>query len=466
MKKILTLYRQHYETVNLAIFALFLAVTCFWGKFIYATLALACLYIIFYDLNKSLKLLAFFSCFTVLYPYDLFNLSVFKLLLCVLVLRCTIAHIINLIKKREEVNFPLLVVLLIFLIYIVMPFHTIKLSTVVIYACITILIYFLVLHKKSIRISEIAEYMCIGLIVSSVFYLFKFISPELNSKIAVYPLSFKKDFIKFSGLMTHPNNFSKQSVIALTFLTISYCIGQMSSFKFYLYFSSISVISLFTISRSFLLLFCLLCVIFLIYKIIKDGKKAIKPVLIFVSIMLVLLIIFIPELKLYLARITEGTNLPKLPSGERLELIYEGKIKYDPGRLGLWQIYLNHWSANPMSILFGYGVAHANVGMMFAHNSFIQFLWEHGLVGYIIIAVVVVVLIKQYRPNNKWFMLFMTLPVLILLSIEINSSETFPILIILSLSLLGNLSTADSQTVDKAPEAISSTKHTLSHKDK
>ena len=67
-------------------------------------------------------------------------------------------------------------------------------------------------------------------------------------------------------------------------------------------------------------------------------------------------------------------------------------------------MYLISWVHSPYTILFGWGANGPNIGRMDAHNAFIKYLHRHGIVGYALLAILIIYMIdfKKFKANIAW----------------------------------------------------------------
>lgn len=401
MKKQIAKYKQHYEITNYIIIAILLAISCFVKNFCFVPLIFAILLTPFYSLTQNLKMLLFIFPFQILYidckvnPFYIFMYS--------MLIVTFIKYIIEVVKKSKKVNMKLLIVLAAMFVYLFLPMHTISVGRILTFLMIYLAIYLAYEYREEIDFEKIITVFCLSFILSCGFYFFKFISPYLNQ---IIPIIDTGNHFRFQALFWHPGNMATNGIIILTALAALLYVEKINIQKFIVLFCSIYSLNILTLARDFIVSFAILMLIFLILYTIKFKKAGLKNVGIIILSLLICSLCLNYQFRLMIGRYNEGVEMPVLPTDkDTLDKIYSGEIHYDPGRLGLWKLYLTDWSSSITTILFGRGVARAGIGEMTSHNLAIHYLWANGIFGYVLLLCLACVLVNFKKINKQCVLL-------------------------------------------------------------
>lgn len=432
---------------------IFLFISCFYRPFAYLALSTLVLLYIVGNTNDILCAFLFY------YPFQLITVlgPIQKITMIFLL---GIRLLIGLIKKERKLHIPQLVLAISFVVYISVPFYrSVTISSLYIYYVVIALIYLVFELKDEIDITELVKAYCIGIIISSLMSLFRPISSYLNS-ILFIPAG---EYTRLASLTENPNYFVRGTLPVLCMLLVLKYYKKIGNIGFTLLFFPTFIFSYLTISRNFILSFLIALAIFVVMYLIKYKNKAIKFLLIFTLSLTFVCGIFFPVTKAYLFRFE---NSPELTSSmlvedvssnkttitnsisrgylflsdyiegsdEWWEAVKTGKIKYDPGRIGIWKLNLKDWSLSWISVLFGKGIGAPQVGQMHAHNIFIEELRHLGLVGFsLLIAFIVSTFVGKVKLKKLLPFTIFILPILFFDSFEalLNLSLTLIIFAIL-----------------------------------
>ena len=120
---------------------------------------------------------------------------------------------------------------------------------------------------------------------------------------------------------------------------------------------------------------------------------------------------------------------------EEFEMVLNGELFYDPGRIGIWKLYFLQIFQSPKSFLFGYGILGPVIGKMYhAHNSAIEFMYRFGFVGYILLILLIISIIgfKNLRKVKKFAtLLIYIVGVYSMILLDCNSAEMIPWLMLM-----------------------------------
>lgn len=458
MNKFLKFCKEKYLMISYIIISFFLLLACFFEPCAYMVVVACVLFALFFKVENILKIILF------TFPFQLALLTtqkigLFNVLLLILTFIIGIKYILELFKKQKKINLKILIPIIIFLIYIALPFNKFSLTRFGNFVVVFALIYLVYEYRKEVSFKNLVMAFYFGAIVSCVFYLTSFFSTRLNNLINyTYPFE-NCNYVRFAGLFTHPNNLCVYFLVLLCSICVLQYLNQIKLWQFIIMFVSVFIPTYLAISRNFILSFVLLIIIFSIFFIIKYKKKSFVTLgLLFLSLLFSAVLCFYPT-KIYLVRFNilprsaiayetvfpkndkdniipdDNTDMPEYNSDKWWDMVYSGEIKYDPGRTGIWKMYLNNWKSSPKNILLGRGISASRIGQMSAHNMFIQLVWEFGLLGnalLLIIIISIVINIKNIKTKLVKILL-LTMPVLITLlfeSIIVSSSIVWLLLII------------------------------------
>lgn len=409
MNKTINFVKANFEFLNYIILSILLFLGCFFEIAIWLLLFYAVLICFFYNYEKIFALYLYLSTFIGLFSLSvsapLITFDFFTYALCTIIL---VKYIYEIIKFKEKLNLKTLIPILVFSVFLVLPIHNLNAFPI-----IKTILFFLVLYvinekKEKISLSKIVFLFSLGLIVSSFFALFKSISPRL---MEIIPSQFVENTFRFSGLFLHTNNFALHTTICLSLLFFLRYQNKISTTQFLLLFTPIFIFTYLTLSRNFIFAFIIVLLLFLIFYLIKNKKKSLKFMLVFGAVLLISVLCCFNTTKVYMLRIiSTGESITddveedtSYQTDEWWEDVYNGEIKYDPGRFGIWEMYLKDFSSSANQILFGKGVGSVGVGQMAAHNLFIETLWRYGVIGYLLILGIIISFIdfKKLKGNFK-----------------------------------------------------------------
>lgn len=204
-----------------------------------------------------------------------------------------------------------------------------------------------------------------GLIVSSImglveipgFHVHDFITVKVDTVVG-------DSYNRFAGLYGDPNYYSINIIIAISLLIILYLKKEISLFWSVLLSAVLVFFAAMTVSKSALLMLCF-PVFLLIYALIK-RKNFLGTVIVLLAmsgfvwmIMRNRISIFLPVLNRLLNKNTDITS----------------------GRIDLWKLFFNYFKENPTKIWFGRSIAHYTLENHVAHNTYIDIVYELGIIG-------------------------------------------------------------------------------------
>lgn len=457
MKLFLEGLKPKYELINYTVITFFLLLSCFFEFAVLLCVIYSIFVSVFYNKQQILCLYLYLKCFenTFITTNIYFVSIIIQGLFGIFILK----YIIELIKNRNKLYVPSLIAILFFLIYIILPNHIVDWWDFLHTSLFIFSIYILSNTKEKISLTKLTIIFSLGLIISCALSLLRPLSSRLQ-EVVYFEYNSEFGLSRFAGFFCHPNILAIHILISISLLLFVYYKNQISSFNFFVLFVPLLSFGYIALSRNFIAALALSMIVFAILYIIKLKKQALKFLLITFGVCLVLVLSMFSYTKVYLQRfdlinfetnshnntqfdqpitMTEQEELaPPKYSDEWWQMVYGGKIHYDPGREGIWQLYISKWKQSPTSILFGYGKNAPYIGDMAAHNLLISWLYKYGVVGIGFIIWIMLSFLLQHKVNkNKLPYLIVLIPVLFISLFE--ALGDFWIIYIFSILIIKNL---------------------------
>lgn len=244
----------------------------------------------------------------------------------------------------------------------------------------------------------------VGIILSSLMRLAN--SPLFP--IALYVVEKTESFkmlmsvVRFSGLYADPNYYSVNAIIAMCLAIILYRRKQL---KFTVTAGMVAVLFIFigmTGSKSSFLML-LFPISLMIYTCLKNHNFwALLLCLIALCTVIVLVELGIIQIFDYvLLRLTNtGTSTEAFTSG----------------RSGLWVEYIDYLKHDPLRLIFGSGSSIIHLGARVPHNTYLDFLFQLGILGTALYWVTIFQLVKKMmRPIKRCFLNYSIISVVIVM---------------------------------------------------
>ena len=100
-----------------------------------------------------------------------------------------------------------------------------------------------------------------------------------------------------------------------------------------------------------------------------------------------------------------GNLKPSKPGN--IEEEWEDGTPIDAGRVELWKRYIKDFTSSPKKILFGAGVSAEVLGIS-PHNTFINILWQFGIIGLVLLALIFGIIANELIKSRRILSLLMT----------------------------------------------------------
>lgn len=402
-KRIFSFIKEKYNYFNFALLTLLLFLSCCFEPCVYVTVAYCVLIAIVLPVESILQMILFTTSFVLVFKINN-DFPIHTLMWVTMVFIIGIKYLIDVFKKNKSINWKTLIPIIVFLLFVILPVHEAKIVLITIYVGLLALLYLTFEYRKEVSFKKLVITFCLGIIVSCLLHLTKFISPRIN---ALLPVIYAENcsYVRFLALTGHPNNLAVSSLIAVSFLFVLLYKKQITLRLFLPVFVGIFIPAYLAISRNFVMAFSILFLIFMILSFIKYRKTAFLTTGCLALVMLIVIVCCYYPTEAYFARFNNQNDQEEEQSEVSIEPptntvldeniqewwngVYAGEIHYDPGRKGIWQMYLYDWTSSAKNILCGRGVSAKAIGQMAAHNTLIQLLWEHGVIGIILLLWVV-----------------------------------------------------------------------------
>ena len=234
---------------------------------------------------------------------------------------------------------------------------------------------------------RLSLYYIYGIVISSIVGLFDSNIFHIKDYIGVTEQRIGDEFImRFSGLYSDPNYYTVNIIIALCLLINLYNRKDVS-LKFTSFLSVLLVVfSALTGSKSALLMLTIPMLLFL-----YTCKKTKHYGVLFVSIcvfVICLFLIFTNKITIFsstIDRIKGTTSMATLTTG----------------RTSIWRDYLNYFNSHLGMLIMGHGINNVSLNGLMAHNTYIDMLFQMGIIGTFLLMVLLSVIFYTKKEKIK-----------------------------------------------------------------
>lgn len=316
-----------------------------------------------------------------------------------------VKYLINILRKKDKLNIKLAISFLFVLLYLLFPFTRNNIKSIAKYIVAFIFIYLIIENKSKINFNNVLIIACISLTLSIL------ISPLLSSsRLSKYICSYYSfGYKKNQALFENPNWLAIYSILLISIVSHKF----INENRFWI--SALIIIlpySYLTLSRDYII--CLSILLFYLFFNSVFIKKTATKILRCVFLIFLIFIVALIQLdytKIYLRRIFPKYNdyviSSQIKNQETSDSIKEENkdntytedennknlwidgTPVDPGRLVLWKRYINDYKSLKTNILFGKGISAEVLGIE-PHNSYINMIWQFGIIGTLIILIFVI----------------------------------------------------------------------------
>lgn len=414
---------------------------------------------VLFNFEKSLSLFLFCYAFEAIFYFYVIKdddyIFLFTLFYSILFTVCFVKYFISILKKQRKINLKTLIPLLIFIVYILIPINKIKFDDLIKYVIAFGFIYLLLELKDEVNVNNIIIIICVSLILSCVFSLFIRYSNRMIDIMGGY---FNYGIKKRQGVFSNPNWLAVYSSLVIA------CLIYKLIFEDFIFIIPLCVIIPYTygtLSRDYILCFMitlLFCVVLLCFK-----RKKINLIRFSASIFLILTVVFsqLEITKIYVKRLdsfyreacsligierndeTKPTETPsvnknenqgtiKPPLNGNIDNVWIDGNPIDAGRAEIWQRYLKDFRSSPKKIIFGAGASAEILGIS-PHNTFINLIWQFGVIGIILLSIIFYVIGREIIKSKSIFSLLI---IGLVCLISLFESNVFNYVAIMMLSLI------------------------------
>lgn len=396
---------KHQLLINSIILGCLFLLNCFFGFATYLAYLFLLVVVIFSSLNHGLCYLLFSLPFSFINLYE--NIT--------LLLVCALAYVVKLFyffffKEKQKLSKPVLILFACLVGYLLLPIGPYNLNLFIKICLVSfIVLVFAILFKKTewFNIVTICYEFCAAIFVSSVFSLTRYISPFLQENLTIIPLTENID--RFQALMNHPNFLAILCLITLSVLL--YMIARKKGIKIVNYSLCVGVtlIGLFTFSRTFLFVLLFLFVWIFVWGIKHKSK--------FITIVLSCGVVFAIIAAIFNFGVVK-TILDRFNFFDGNQTFLETINNITNGRSDLWLEYISYMFKNPLVLFFGAGLGAPTLSGLSAHNTFISMIYQMGLVGAGLFVALLVLIVKQLKVKFNKHALIIILSLVLLFMVE------------------------------------------------
>lgn len=423
------------EWINVTMYAvitLLLFCSMFWEPLVYVVMLAIIAYCGFANVQQAFYLIFFTYPFQFIYTVfiQIKFYNIYFILLTMILFMVGIKYLIAIGKKKKKFNLTLFILSMAFLLYCFLPFGPYKMSEHIQMIGIIAGLYLCYEYREQISFKNLVLIASIGLLISCLFSFVAFETPRMLSLLTQYT---NYGYIKFQGLFGNPNVLVLYNIIVLPCLLVLY----LQEHKWYsiILFMANFAFAYMALSRNFIMCLAFMLPLYAILELVYYKKKGLLHVACVAVSMLALCAVMFTSTKIYLVRfnilpessiaqVQEDTKaaviIPSIPAEpNKPENSLDDEIFVDdPGREGLWQRYWGDYTSSWKTILFGRGVAYPQLGNIGAHQSYLNILWQFGLLGTLLILTILLYFLKGLIKKKSVFAYLILLPFLMACFVE------------------------------------------------
>lgn len=411
----LTKFKERKTTFLLIVcfcFALLYFLSGFWKWFQIGCCILAIISFLLLPINQSFCLFLFahsFNSSIIIYDFC------FAVILISFTAIMLIKYCIGLKNKKYKFHKQLGIILSVVYISSILLSIPYKVYTGgILYLCYLPLIYFFFCMREEFNIRQGIAWMFGGLIFSSAFGMLSLLFTNYQLPAMFYE--------RFRGLTDNPNYIYMRAIFCICYYIHLQINNKLSNLKFYLIYFSCIIITLFSFSKTGLLLLVLFSFIYFILLCTK-SKNRLKHSLIFIGFLALTCLCLSPVLLVIMKRFTSIT--------ESSNGIITSLFSF---RDHIWITYLKEWTSNPIIFLFGKGLFSAQPYIAIenshraSHNLYIFLLYRFGLIGTLALVYCIYLVVKSKNKKYACFTAFLPMLWFILESMCDNTFKIYNIM--------------------------------------
>lgn len=454
MSKFWEVVKKYYEIIGFVLLTILLFCACFVEAFAWVVAVYAILFaVILRKETKLVGLLLYLNCFYALFNYQrIFSITLDIVLIGFSIIMLLGLYVFRVVKREQKLNWKPLIPVGLFFIYTVLPFHECNWRDFFAMLFFYVLVFVILENRKRIDFRYITRAFVLGIIVSSVFALFHNVSPLLTEKMEVVVYN---GHFRFQGLSYHPNSLNTFIMLAICAMLILKYKNKISLVELLVTFVPMFIFGYLTISRSFVTTVAAGIVVFTVLSFFQNKVKALALFGTLLVMMCAIGGVFWGTTKVYHERMVDKPLLSSVvqcvsagsfdlnttgindffdeQSEEWQQAVYDGEVRFDPGRSALADLYVRDWRSSPKTIWLGRGISRPLIGQVSSHNLFLQELWKHGIVGYLFYAAIILSSVnwKKKRPSRHFLpVLIIAIPYFMVTMIEQSLFDYLPLMMI------------------------------------
>lgn len=388
--KIVKFYIRNKLWINGGILLLLFLANCFASWVSYPTFVLLGLFALFDNFENGISYFMFALPFCLIYPYV--SLIIFLCDIAIYILKFYLHYFF---VEKGKVSWKLLLFVGLFLVYALLPigpYNTNLLFKIVIILTLFITLFAMSKKTEIFRVGFNIRILACSLLVSYILGTFLFVSPYLQSIIALP----QGGLYRYQALLTNTNVLAMLSEIVLSVLAYKIIKNKGGIFDCIL-FGLTACAGIFTFSKLYFVTLGIILVAFFIGMLTVNWKKT----LIVGSVCAVVITGVV--LAIYFAK---PSILQSIASrfGDFNGTLDQIMNKFTTTRWNLWKATFSYWGTNPFFFFFGRGLgAHPVPNMPYsAHNAYISMIDQLGVVGAILFIIPLVMLFRQIAKNTKF----------------------------------------------------------------
>lgn len=308
--------------------------------------------------------------------------TIFELLFCVM-------HFVKNNMKTNKIN-VFIILFGIYLVVIEILNGGINISATIKMVTNLLVLSFATSFNTEKGYRKLSLYYIYGIVISSIVGLFDSNIFHIKDYIGVTEQRIGDEFIiRFSGLYSDPNYYTVNVIIAICLLITLYNRKEVS-LKFTFFISALLVLfSALTGSKSALLMLVIPMLLFL-YTCKKTKHYGILFFAICTFVVCVFLI-FTNKITIFsstIDRIKGTTSMATLTTG----------------RTSIWMDYLNNFKEHLGMFIMGHGINNVSLNGLMAHNTYIDMLFQMGIIGtiFLLILLYVIFCTKQEKIKHNF----------------------------------------------------------------
>lgn len=374
--------------LEMALIGLMVFLSIFWKWFALIGLVVACGCVLRHINGKSIYFIFFLLPLISMFKLSSTGIYLLIVLIVFIIFVLAIKLLISLLNKNTRINIPLTTICAVLFLYMI---PRLKLSNITMFCSFVlglVLVYITYYYKDEMSFKEISFAFLVGMVISVLTGLLY----PVNERLQMFIDGFTAGGVyRFSACAANVNIFAGELMIMLALFTALFMKKQIKSTYWLVYiFSFLSVI--FTISKSSLIMFVFITVALVIYIILDQKKYCYKQLLILISCLMLVFLIVPNRVIIYFSRPFNETSANPATVNTQLSGL-------TTGRFDIWITYFKEIGSSLKSMLFGFGMSAENIGIyngvadFTTHNTFVQMLYNVGVVGVALLLCVIVTFI-------------------------------------------------------------------------